>query len=941
MRVSSRSWWTLRFAVAAAMVCVAGRAWADATDRELDFASGLIKMGFPDYAERLLDRLTRADPAAANGAKAVQVEILLSRRKYAEAEKLAQDLPAGLLATDRARLAIAAGLFQIGEVDKARTLYSAYFDRYKDQVPSDPDALRFFTESAYRYGQMLEMANDRTGATAAYETVLRTNPSDALKRRIQYELASLYVRAAKDVEGVPRAALLDKAQKLCDEIQWKGIDLWFGKSVIVLANIRLVKGELDPAAETIRSYLDILDQIEKALPEQGVELAQSPRAGARFMLGEIYSEQAAKLAATDSEKAVRLYSDALGHFLNVFARYPDSEWGPDAGIRTEQVVAKLKALGREVKIPDLGERAENMAKAQMRIADAHYSRKDFAAAAESYARILSRFPLTSESPRALANLLMSECRLNRELETKAVASQIAERYSGVPDAGLALLQAAKHFLDAKNKDLYVYLYDRFVTGFPKHEKTPSILFTLAGILKKEGDAEGNRKYLDRLIQGYPGDAYYFKARSLAAWNLYEEKKFKESADAFREVIGQSPPSHERGLAQFTLADCSLRLNDFAGAVKEFQTVVQWLAPATDNPYAGTADELKKNRDMVEKAEFYTGYALSRLTVEPKDLAQTREGALRKLQEFLKAYPKSDLAPRALSLVGTVQVELGRTGEAAGTFDDLARRYPESDEGRNARFQLIRSAIDIQKPDIARDAFAKLIGESDKYTQDQLLLVSQWMLDAELYAEAARGFEKVLAAGSEDRAVRERSLYGLGKAAYATGQFDVAVAKMGELLQAYPQSGLFFDAKFTMGRAHRDAGRLEDAVEALRDVFQRADTPLRGNTANLELARIQKKLAERAAAAGKKDEADSQLKAAAGSYQRIFLFGDPSRPEIRPLVEESLVESARILPQIGLYPEGLEVCDQYVRDFPNGKDLSEIRRLRAEINLKAGTSAPRP
>lgn len=928
-------------AVAAALVCVAGRTWADDVDRELSFASGLVEMGFADYSERLLDRLTRANPAAADRAKAVQVEILLSRRKFDEAEKIALSLPANLPATDAARLAIANGYYRIGEVDKAKTLYQAYFDKNKDSVPSDPDVLRFYTDSAYRYGQMLEMANDRSGAIAAFEIVLKSNPSDALKRRIQYELAALCVRAAKDVEGAPRVTLLDKAQKLCDAIQWQGIDLWFGKSVIVLANIQLVKGNPDAAAETIRSYLDILDQVEKMLLEQGLELSLSPKAGARFLLGEIYSEQAAKLAATDSEKAVKLYLDAIGHFLNVFARYPDSEWGAESGIRMEQVKAKLKALGKDVKIPELGAKADAMAAAQMRIADALFTRKDYAAAAKNYSSILSRFPLTSESPRALSNLLMSEVVLDRELEMKAVACQIAERYSGIPDAGLALLQAAKHYYDAKQKDRYVYLYDKFVTGFPKHPKTPSILFTLAGLLKKEGDVEGNRKYLAMLIAGYPGDAYYFKAQGLAAWNLYEEKKFKESAAAFREVIDQSPPSHERGLAQFTLADCCLRLEEFANAAKQFQTLLQWIGPETDNPYAGTADEAKKNRDMVEKSEFYIGYALSRLTVEAKDLVRARDGAMQKLLAFLKAYPKSDLAPRAMSLVGTVQVELGRTGDAAKTFDDLARQYPLSDEGRNARFQLIKSAIEIQKPEIAREAFKKLIAESDKYSQDQILLVSQWMLDAALYAEAAQGFEKVLAAGSSDRAVLERSLYGLGKAAFETKQYDVAVAKMGELLQAYPQSGLFFDAKFTMGRAHRDAGRLEEAVEALRDVFQRADTPLRGNTANLELARIQKKLAERASAAGQSDEAGRQLKAAAASYQRIYLFGDPAQPDIRPLVEESLLESIRILPQLGLYREGLDVCDQYMRDFPAGKDLSEVRRLRADINLKAETSAPAP
>jgi tetratricopeptide (TPR) repeat protein len=214
-----------------------------------------------------------------------------------------------------------------------------------------------------------------------------------------------------------------------------------------------------------------------------------------------------------------------------------------------------------------------------------------------------------------------------------------------------------------------------------------------------------------------------------------------------------------------------------------------------------------------------------------------------------------------------------------------------------------------------------------------------MLDARLFAEAAQGFEKVLSTNPTDRAVRERSLYGWGRAAYETGQYDVAVAKMGELLSAYPLSGLFFEAKFTLGRAHREAGRLEEAVEALRDVFQRAKTPLDGNTANMELARVQKKIAERAATAGRTDESRDQLQAAVASYQRVALFGDPADPIVRPLVEESLLESIRIFPEIGLYPEGLAACDQYLLVFPDGKEVSAVRRSRAEINLKAELATP--
>lgn len=935
MRASRGSRIAIRAAVLAAAL-FGLRAAAAELDRELRFASGLVEMGFPDLAGRLLDRLAETHPESVEPARPVRVEILIARRRLQEAEALAATMPDGRPETDAARLAIANHLFRTGETDRARTLYEAFFQRHGDRVPSDPGLRRFYSDAAYRYGQMLERAGDLRGAAGAYERVLQTDPGEAIRRRLQHELAALYVRAASRPDAGDRRELLEKAERLCDAITWGDIDLWFGRAIVTLANIRRLRGDPDAAERTLREYMDVFRAIEESLEQDGRDLVSSlsPLSGARFLLGEIQRQRAEAIDPPDSPRAVELYREALQQYYNVFAIYADSEWGSDAGLRAEEIKEKLEGMGRTVRV-DLRQHAGRVAAARVRLADELFVRRDYQGASRLYAEILAQFPDTGQSPQALSNLLMCHVHMGRRWEMKAVAEHIAERYAKVPDAANGLLAAGKHFFDEGDAEQYRYFYDLFLAGFPRHPRAPAIAFTLAGLLREAGDLAGQRHYLDLLIREYRGDPFYYRALNMQAWSRYAAEEFEEAAELFQAVVEQSPPGPERAQAQSTLADALVRLGRHADALQAFRTLQRWLGPDADNPYATTAEERLRRNEMLERSAFFVGFALTQMPADADELPRVREAAIRSLQEFLEAYPESAFAARAMSLIGQVQIETGDSDAATRTFDELARRYPDSDEGRNARFSLIRAAVEIDRLDVARETFRQMMSERHAYPVDQLVRVSQWLLDAGQHEEALAGFEAVIGQNPADRAVVERTLYGLGKAAFEVGRYDQSSQRLTELLEAFPRSGLFFDALMTMGRAHREAGRLEAAVDALRRVFAQSTDPALSNTANLELASIQRLLAARSARAGDRAGQREQLGAAVASYQRVAMFGDREDPRIRPMVETAMLESIQVFMEMERFADAVTACDEYLREFPEGSEVAAVRRIRSDANLRAG------
>jgi len=310
---------------------------------------------------------------------------------------------------------------------------------------------------------------------------------------------------------------------------------------------------------------------------------------------------------------------------------------------------------------------------------------------------------------------------------------------------------------------------------------------------------------------------------------------------------------------------------------------------------------------------------------PEAIPEYRKKAISAYSQFVKLFPKSDSAPAAMNMKGTVQLELGAYDAATKTFDELAEKYPNSEEGKSALFSLTRSAMEIKRYDQAKVAFQKILADSGNYGPDEFARIGAAMIDAGMYPEAIEAFNQVTGR-TEDRKLLERSLYGLGLAYYEQKDYEQAISSLEELMKRYPKSGLFYDAKFTLARAYRETGRLDEAMKAMSDVLKYADTPLLVTQATYDLGMIQK------------EQGDQQ--GAFASFLRISLLANPEDKDLRPLIEKSLLESIALGMEMGRYQDVQDSCDQYLQVFPDSDKITEVRKAKADAKLKA-TTAPAP
>lgn len=934
-------------------------------DDDLAFAKSLInfKPSFADYAQKVVENILRADPSQKNKTRIVEVEIAIHKGDLATAETVANEMgqtPAG----DAAKLSLALQYFQRGSMDKGRELYNDFFARYDQNLPTDGLLKRSYQEAAYTYAQLLRGAGDYLGAADNYARVERAADDPGQKRTMQVEASQAYVRAAEDApDAGKREEMLKKAADLCEKIQWGGLDMQFVDSIVTLANIEIVRGRPDEAEKTLMNYMDVIKPIDEAMAQQGLPMKDSPMAGARSLLGRLRRQSAEKLESEgDTAGALKAYSGALSEYYNVFVKYGESKWGPDAGVASKEIKSILEdRFGKTVKIdlPDSFKKAAS--EQEFAMAGTLFRQQKYRESAEEYLKVLAEYPESGEpSVNALGTLAQCYYYLDDPLYAQVVASYLGERFGAKSDRTGDTLSSLISLFDkrateaAKAGDtekgdasaaVAKKILDTYIKYCPKHRNAGQFLFYFAQKAtqaSRAAAAAGNQEladadkkiadaYFSKIVSEYTDDAVYPKAISQFAWTAYQNKDYAGAIDGMQQYIKESQTTPGPNLAQamFALADCYRRsaeakdvaaqqkMQNYVAAIKAFQKLIDELSAPGDR-YGKTPEEKAKLEQLAENSRFFMAYTYSKLPVEKFGPA-----AVGKLEDFLAKHPKSASAPKALSVMGSLQMKL-KDPKANDTYARLARDYPDTEEGKSAQYTRIAGALEIGLVDQAKEAFAAMLADAGHYKTDEFVRTGQLMLDAGLWREADQAFAKVLADQGAGDQYLQRAYFGAGKSEFELGENEKAVGNLTALLERWPSSGLFYDAKFMLARAKLKDGDTVSAKTDLNDILRYARAPVLGNDANLLYADLYLQ-----------DGDKTQALAALKRIEILGSMGTLSERE-REQVQEAILKAIALAKDMdGFQPQVLESCDKFLELFPTAAKAADVRRERtaAENRLR--------
>lgn len=906
---------------------------AATVDEDFAFATELVNYtpSFPDLADKVVNAILLKDPSQSDRADVVRAEILIKRRQFGEAEALVQKMGLNNPKAQAINLSLGWNYFATGENAKAKEIYDGFFKQYS-KIPTDPDLAVRYRDAAFRYAQMQEMMGDFIGASQSYKRVEDVEKSRDIKRSMQVSRAQMLVRAAEGKSGDEKKKLLDEAWAIAEELQWGGLDLQFVESIVVMADVELARGNREAARKVLESNMDIIKPIDEILQELNMPLKDSPMAGTRSLLGQLYRDEADKLAAANkTDEAVAAYAQALTEYYNVFLKYAGNNWHARAGIATKEIKELLETkYGKTVKIdvPDTIQADGN----EFMMADDLFRQKKYDEAIAEYLKALASFPETKEfSVRAVANLLQCYIYSDNELYAKMIANYLGERFGQKdPDITAKGLSSAGAIYDKMPNDAMAkYLFDCYLNYTPDDPQAGGILYYLANKAEKAGRQEEANEYLARLITTYKEDRYYPAALSKLAWKSYREKDYAASIEGMKIYLAETPPNATRAQAMFALADSLRQVDRIPEAIRQFNELINAISPEQNNPYVQSQADRQSLQTLLENARFLLPFTMSKMEFANDAARQSamRKMAVTKLDEFLTAYPQSSQAPSALSLKGSLQLALGDPA-ANETYARLSRDYPDTELGKNAQYTRISGALGIGQTDQALEALDAMVARAGGYSPAEFVNVGLAMQSNKLWAATVKAFSQVVGK-TDERRYMERALYGIGEAKYELGDYNGAVEALDDLMARYPTSAMFYQAKYMQGRANLALGNTTAAKLALNDVFKLATKPENreeANAATLVYAEILE-------SEGNKLDALANLK-----RLEFFSSQDLGSDLKRQQIETALLEAIRLGNELQRPSDVLDSAELFLKLFPTSPKVPEIRTIRTTASLRANEEA---
>ncbi len=944
-------------------------------EQELEFADQLLEAGLADYASMVLEQLDLPSQIMAIR----EIRSLTARGEFEDARAIVADHPGDTQEELSLRLALADGFYAWGRYDEAQELYEAFFDAFPDAP--DENLMPFFMSSAYRYAQMMIHTGNRAAAADAYRMALQAGPDRHIERQLQSELAELLMLRARDAEpGSERDAFLAEVQELANNILWVQ-DLWFGRAIVLLAHMRVLDEDIDGAMQLVDDYTTQLRAIDQALREQSEQTGEdltrlSPMAQCRYLIGEILHDRALKIIEEggDRDEALQLLigrrtsrgqiSGAVHHFLNVFIRYPNTSWAPDAGNRFQQVEELLDTeFGRQVQARVTREQWEEVERAQFRQARLLFNQSRFEDAVDSYIHVLNLFPEVSSSIAALGELAACLIEIESYTMADAVAAHLAERFSEheehSTEAGNQVTRIATKYLNMNEHARHRALYDVFFEYFPRH---PRAILDLQRFAREARDTENYEEALrlyGKIVDNFEGRSAYFRALSDMA-RIYRaqedhDRKARILLRTMREMAAADERNHLRVNVIYRLANVLRDMGDAQAdrAQQLFTQVRQILTGDNAEDFASSESEQAANAHHLQGALFYNALIDARRSAVQdgvRDRLQQRAQrelsdeeilnnfyrarAIRQFSQLVEQFPESDFAPAALSQVGTLNTFLGRSDEAAEALRRLERDYPDSREAANAVFMIGQNLLEMGVRDDAVDYFARMFDGDTDYPVAQILRAGENLLEAEEYRIALTAFERVIAQ-SDDRRYVEPARIGKGQALHGLSRYEEAVAWFDQVIEDFPRSGRTITISRTASEANAALALQQEDGDQRRDLFNKAVELMRraaqfaqdsGVQTQLEVAvaRVLERRAEAEARFGSSTRAREFKNEALAAYQTIMMFRDPSDVDVAPHMQEAFSRALPMMIELERWQDVFDDAQAYLEHFPNGRYASDMR-----------------
>ena len=872
----------------------------------------------------------------------------------------------------------------------------------------------FYIQACFSWGQILVLNHNREEAVNVYKGLLGIKPPLSSQQwcMMACETIDLYLQLVNaQTNEKKRNAYLDDSEKLANEvIKHPEEAIFFGRAVNMKSHIELLRGRFDRAKGIIEDYLPQLSDLHNSIVAKDPTgskglLRLSPMPQCRYLLAKLLWDEAqneakkpkkndeaikALMFGAKQKNGKRDGQGAYNHALNVFLRYPESTWASKAGELADEIKAYAEnTYGAKIKSQVTPEMVAKVRAMQFRVPADKLAEGNFEEAVKEYLDVLSRYPETEDSISAIESLigcyhdLMATDAAHADawrLDADAVEGYLGERFAGNANralmllAGDATLRVAKFEKERGDAARCNALRREFILNYCNHASAAQTAAGMAGEAKEAGKIAEAIDLWNIVANNYSNSIYYATAylqiaqcqKELGNRDAAIEAMLKYAEveqNLLHKMQGQTALAQlyrDIGLELLTSASTNATPEAVAAqesrgtaqlvrAIQQFTNFSKKAAEEAKNPSI-SKEEAVEFSSIAEAASFLVAECWSRMTRPADKVESFRKNAAKGYEAYLAAYPDGKWTKIGYVKLSTIYSALGDVEKSRLALDALSRKFPDSDEARDAKPKLAKSLIEIGMQKEGTAIYAEMLGTDGKYTDLQFLNAGEALIDSKNWELAGQAFHKAIAlAGTNHQYIVAKAMVGQAKSAWKQKSFTearevidnfLADAKLSKMALAADVNFMLVDIASEQGRMEKDSGLRNryfgEAIGALKKVRQYwARTKPQWEQDQLDLLSgdvlIDRMKAEEAM--NLKDDALNTCGRAASTFQAfIQSHGVDAEHPLEKMAEGEVNNLERayaslvpLLSKLGpaQADQVIRFGSEYLRIFPNGKSLTEI------------------
>ncbi|MBI5758137.1 MAG: tetratricopeptide repeat protein, partial [Planctomycetales bacterium] len=525
---------------------------------------------------------------------------------------------------------------------------------------------------------------------------------------------------------------------------------------------------------------------------------------------------------------------AAKHFQAALEKFPQGALTEEAKFGLARSYEALKKpqdalpLYQQLAANPKGSRA---AEAQLNLGSAQFDLGNFAAAADSYLKLIQQHPTSPFVPSAHLNLGFSRYQLRQYREAVLQFDLAGKTAKHAPDAvfwtglslkklgdypaAIALLKpAAEKYKDSPIAERILYqwadseqlqgnfdaarsLFLDVVTRWPQGSLADESLHAASLAALNGGkvpDAEGLAARFDK---EFAGSKLRLRNEVLKGRIQLAKNDAASAAKHFEKVVAESEIESTKQQARYYLAGAAQRLGQHARVIEVSEPLV---AEVAKNPNGGEFASIHVLRGA-------SALSLGKAAAKAKQVEPAKQflaTASAETKKYLTLAVPGELIDQALAVQALAEAHAGNKPAALAALQQLKQSRPDSPELEKTTYEL------------AEVAFSN-----------------------EDYEWSAMLFTDLVASKPESK-YQPLGLSGLGWSQYKRKKFPDAAASFGRLVTEHPTHELAAEAGFQHGKSLQDAGQAVEATATYRAAFDRFGNSEFAQLAGLEAARLNAK-----------------------------------------------------------------------------------------------------